>query len=65
MCAGSQCEVCEAHIGRRPSGAIAGELGLATWLPGLPTRLQRHKLKGLARSAASPLPFKCTERGPR
>lgn len=28
MCAGSQCEVCEAHIGRRPSGAIAGELGL-------------------------------------
>lgn len=60
MRAGPQCEVCEASIGRRPSGAIAGELGL-----GDPARLQRHKLMGLARSAASPLSFKCTDRGPR
>lgn len=53
MRAGPQGEVCEASIGRRPSGAIAGELGL-----GDPARLQRHKLMGLARSAATPLSFK-------
>lgn len=38
MRAGQQWEVCEAHTGHRPSGTIAGELGLGDRAAGLPGR---------------------------